>query len=227
MGLLSYAGGLIGDIGGGLAGNRGDNEFRDVNSDNFNLPGYQQGYDQRGQLANQMSQQGSGFRDQQAGLMGQLQQRANGQGPSMADMQMQRGLQGALAQQQALAASGRGNPAMAARQASMQSGNIASQMAGQGAMARAAEQQGAQGMLGQMLQGARGQDINQQQVNNQGQLSALQQQLQLQQLQQNGRMGYEQQRGNRFNSLTQTPTPQEAGLGMLSSGAAAAFGAGG
>lgn len=216
MGLLSTVSSGLGALG-GLAGNRGDNEFRDVNQRNFNLPGYQQGMQQRGQLANMYGQQGSQFQGQQQGLASLLQAQARGTGPSVANMQMQSGLQQALAQQQALAASGRGNAAQAARQASMNSGNLTANIAGQGAIARMQEMQGAQGLLGNVLGQARSQDINQQQVNNNSQLSALQQQLQLQELQQRGQLEMERQRGNRFQGLTQTPTNQEQGIGMLSS----------
>jgi hypothetical protein len=215
MGLLDMVGQGLGALG-GIAGNRGENEFRTPNQSNFNLPGYQQGMNQRAGLADQYGRQGSQFSGQQGMLAGMLMQQARGQGPSLADMQMQRGMQQAQAQQQSMAASGRGNAALGARQAMQNTGNAAQQLAGQGAMARVAEQRQAQGLLGNVLQGARGQDINQQQANSQAQLQALQQQLQLQQLQQGGMMGYEQQRGNRFNSLTQVPTNQEQGIGMVS-----------
>lgn len=154
---------------------RGDNEFRDVNRANFLLPGYAESMQRHNTLLDSMQKQ------------------ALGQGPSLADMQMKRGLQSALAQQQALAASGRGNPAMAARQAAINSGNIAQNMAGQGAMARLAEQRQGQQMMG----------------------GALQNQLNLQQARMHGTMGYEAQRGNRFNALTQTPTQGENQKGML------------
>lgn len=158
-----------------LTQDRGQNEFRDVNQSNFNLPGYEQSMGRHN------------------ALLDQLQAQAAGRGPSLADMQMQRGLQSALAQQQALAQSGRGNAAMAARQASINSGNIAQNLAGQGTMARLAEQRQGQQMLG----------------------GALQNQLALQQAQQAGTMGYEQQRGNNFYALTQTPTQAENKKNML------------
>lgn len=177
-GIKDGAGWLKDKVTGGLDSateSRGQNEFRDVNRANFELPNYWE--------------QSATYKDQVA----RLQQQANGQGPSLANMQMQRGLQGALAQQQALAQSGRGNAAMAARQAAINSGNISQNIAGQATMARLAEQRQGQ----QMLQGA------------------LAGQLNLSRSRMDGTMGYEQQRGNRFNSLTQTPTQGENKKNML------------
>lgn len=149
---------------------RSKNEFRDVGKwDDYMLPGYGESMNRHNNLLNQLEQQ------------------AAGKGPSMADMQMQRGLQSALAQQQALAQSGRGNAAMAARQASINSGNIAQNLAGQGAMARLAEQRGAQSQLSQALQG----------------------QLNVQQAQQRGALAYNDARTQRFNSMLGVPTNGE------------------
>lgn len=148
---------------------RSNNQYKDIDQKNFGLPGY-------GTLTGQ-----------HGALIQQLQRQAAGRGPSMADMQMQRGLQGALAQQQALAQSGRGNAAMAGRQAAINSGNIAQNLAGQGAMARLAEQQGAR----QQLQGA------------------LAGQLNVQRSQQQGNMAYEDARTNRFGAMMGQPTNTE------------------
>lgn len=232
--------------------NRGQNEYRDVGSmGDFIDPRTGQAYDQRGQLANQLGQrqapsaqnvqigpEGQNTR-QQSQLMDLLMQRAQGQGPSISDMQMQRGLDQGMAQQQALAASGRGNPALAARQASQNASGMAQNMAGQAAMGRVAEVQGAQQLAAGALQGARGQDLQRQLaqaqmtqqgnqfnvnaglqqtgLNDQAQQGLLQQQLQALGMAQQGRQAYQDARTQRFMGLTQTPTTGEQILGGASS----------
>lgn len=164
-------------VGAGLDSlDRSNNEFRDVNAQAFKLPEYQH------------------MNDRQNRLNDMLEQQAMGQGPSLANMQMQRGLQSALAQQQAMAQSGRGNPAMAARQAAINSGNIAQNLAGQGAMARVAEQRSAQQALTGGLQG----------------------QLNINRAQQQGNQAYQDARTNRFNSMLNQPTNSERLVNMVS-----------
>jgi hypothetical protein len=162
---------------GGIAGDRGDNEFRNVDASKFGLPGYDSAMRQRQRLINMLDAQ------------------ARGAGPSTADMQMQRGLQGALAQQNALAQSARGNPALAHRQAAINSGNAASQITSQGTLNRLLEQRQGQDQLQKALAG----------------------QLDVQKAGQLGRLESERARTQRFGSLTGVPTSGEAGLGMLSS----------
>jgi hypothetical protein len=232
--------------------NRGENEFRDVNASNFWLPGYASGMNRRSRLADEMARRQayqlgpaaqagqSAFRGQQQDLFNQLRQRASGQGPSIADMQMQRGMQQATAQQQALAATGRGNSAMSARNASQNASGLSQQMAGQAAMARLQEQQQAQGMLGSMLGQARGQDIAQNQFNagqlNQHQMAQLKseleqrglndaaqqqylmQMIEMQRAQQLGQIESERARTQRFNALTGVATPGEQNLALIKGG---------
>lgn len=236
MGLFDSIAGFLG------MPNRGSNEFRDVGRGSFELPGY----DQRGSRllglagaadgrgAPQIDQAAQGqLRGQQQDLIGQLRQQAAGQGPSIAEQQLRRSTDRAIAQQQGLAASaGPQNQALAARMAAQQGGAMQSGMAGQAADARMQEQLNAQQQLGGLLSGARGQDIGLaqaqaqmglqgMQLNDQRALELLRQEMQNAELQQRGLMGYEQQRGQRFGALTQTPTPGEqlfSGLTSLGAG---------
>lgn len=125
----------------------------------FQMPGMQNFSGAMGQGLAQ-SQQARGNQDQ---LIAALQQQAAGTGGPSPAQQM---LSQALAQNQAQAAgtigSQRGiNPALAARMAMNQQANMGQQAAGQGALLRSQEQLGAQGMLGQALQGQRQQDLGQ------------------------------------------------------------------
>jgi hypothetical protein len=100
------------------------------------------------------------FRQGQVGFVNQLQNMANGQGPSLVQNQLQQATDQNLAQQQALAASARGgNSGMAQRIAAQNAGNIQQQAAQQSAGLRQQEMLGAYGMLGNQLASARGQDI--------------------------------------------------------------------
>lgn len=93
--------------------------------------------------------------DEQAYIK-QLQGYANGQNPSAAQIQMQRGLEQANANANATAASARGiSPALAARYAAMQQSQNNQNINGQMAALRAQEQQGYMGMLGNELQNVR------------------------------------------------------------------------
>lgn len=109
----------------------------------------------------------------QQGLMGQLQQQAQGQGPSAAQQMMQNAQQQNVAQAYALAASQNGmNPALAQRMAQQQAVAGNQQIAGQGMAMRAQEQLNAQ----QQLAGLAGQGMNQQLARG-GQFLQQQQQL--------------------------------------------------
>lgn len=103
----------------------------------------------------------SSFRQGQQDLVSALQAQSSGQGPSLAQMQLQQGTDQALAAQAAQAASARGvDPALAQRLALQNSANIQQQQAGQSGMLRLQEQQQSQNALAQALQGARSQDLN-------------------------------------------------------------------
>lgn len=96
-------------------------------------------------------------RGQQQQLIGNLFGTMNGQTPSVAQQQLQQTTQGNVANAYAMAQSGRYNPA-AARMAANNAASVNQQAAGQGALLRAQETQNAQGMLGNVLGGARAQD---------------------------------------------------------------------
>ena len=102
---------------------------------------------------------GSGFRGAQSGLVGMLQQQAQGRGPSAAQGMLRDALGRNVSSQQALLATGgAGNARMASQQAGMLGGSLA----GQASQARVQEQLGAQGLLGQVTGQARGQDLQRQ-----------------------------------------------------------------
>jgi hypothetical protein len=184
---------------GELTKSRADNEFRQV--DPTGSMSYVGG--QAGKFANASEQR---FLDD-AALRGQLQRQMSGE-QSLSAEQLRQGLGQNLAAQQSMAAGARGgNQAMAARTAAMNSANMGAGLSGQQAMAGIAERQAA----AQGLTGLRGQDL-QATLGGRGQaLDAFGQ--------------IEQQRGNRFDAMTQTPTSGERKAGMLSSaiGAAGAF----
>lgn len=111
----------------------------------------------------------SGLIGQMGTQAGRLQDRAMGNGPSLADMQMRQGMQQNAASAASMAASMRGvNPALAARMAGQQASQANAQMAGQAMQGRLAEQQAAEaqlagvrgqqaGVMGQQSQSALGQ----------------------------------------------------------------------
>lgn len=119
-------------------------------------------YDQAAQVdQRQMPQFNFGYQDQtrnaQMGLMQQLQAQANGQGPSLAQMQLQRGQESAMANAMAMGASQRGaNQAGALRNIGTQQAGIQQGLAADSAQLRMQEQMMAQqqlaGLTGQMRQ---------------------------------------------------------------------------
>lgn len=130
------------------------------------------------------AQQGE-FRTQQSGLAQALQAQAAGQGPSLAQGQLHQATDRNLAQALALAQSQRGaGGAGFARNVATQQAAIGQQAAADSAQLRLQEQQQAQNSLGQLLAGARGQDLAlagqnagfQQQASVQNQQAGLQQQ---------------------------------------------------
>lgn len=119
----------------------------------------------------------------QSGLLGQLQAQSTGQAPSIADMQMQRGMEANLAAQQAALASARGglNPLMA-RQTLQTSADIQAKTAQDAAMARLQEQMAAQQQLATVSGQARTQSFEeaaqQAQMQQQANLANMQANLQ-------------------------------------------------
>lgn len=118
------------------------------------------------QNAQQQTQFGRGLQDlyvnNQAGIantQGMLQGLASGQNSVSAE-QLRQGLQQAQAQQMSMAASASPqNQAMAARNAMLNSGNVASGMMGQQAMAGLQERQAALNALSQLQLGQSGQNL--------------------------------------------------------------------
>lgn len=125
----------------------------------------------------------------QAQLIKELQDRAAGRGgKSVAELQLAKSRDQAIAAQAALAASQRGaNPYAAARMAAQQGGDIMQKTAADAATLRAQEQQQAQGLLAQVAGQARGQSeqmvqyyLSQGMTLEQAQMAAKMQQQQLQ-----------------------------------------------
>ena len=104
--------------------------------------------------------QQAAWADRQGGMADELQRRMMGQGPSVAQLQLQQGQQAALQQARAMAASNpSANPAQAMRMQQQAAENINTQTNQQAAMLRANEMQQAAGLLAGTVAGARGQDI--------------------------------------------------------------------
>jgi hypothetical protein len=102
----------------------------------------------------------SGYEDNQSRLIGQLQQQADGNGPSLATALANQQRQQGLAQMMAQQASQRGvNPALAARSNQMAAANLQATLAQNAQVGRLQEQQNAQGNLAAALAQARGQDL--------------------------------------------------------------------
>lgn len=103
---------------------------------------------------------------QQTSLAQALQAQMAGNGPSLAQRQLESGTQQIQSQAAGQVASLNGiNPALQARMIGQNTANAGQQAAGQAATTRLQEQLGTQGLLAQALQAQRGQDIAQQQAN--------------------------------------------------------------
>lgn len=107
----------------------------------------------------------SDFRTDQREHIARLKALASGQGPSLANEMLRKQVADAGANQAAMAAGARGNPALAARQALNNTAGITAQANQAGAMARAQEQLAATQQLGLGIYGARGQDEGMNQFN--------------------------------------------------------------
>jgi hypothetical protein len=99
------------------------------------------------------------FRAGQMDLASALAAQANGTGPSVAQGQFQHATDTNLAQALAMAQAAGPNNAGAARNVAYQRGDISQQAAGDSAQLRLQEQMQARNQLGQVLAGARGQDL--------------------------------------------------------------------
>jgi hypothetical protein len=107
-----------------------------------------------------------GLRAQQTGAINTLQSAANGEGPSAAQEMLRQQTGANIAQQMAMRASARGgNVGNAERTAADNVANLSAQGAQQASLVRAQEQATSRGQLGQIIEGARGQDIQGQGLN--------------------------------------------------------------
>ena len=149
----------------GLESLKRTSDAPDVDPANFQLQGQEQRRNSLLQQADFAAGRGapqigqSGFRGAQSGLVGMLQDRAAGRGPSAAQMQLKDAMGRNVSSQQALLATG--GPG-SARMASQQAGMTGGSLAGQSAQLRANEMTQAQGLLGQVTGQARGQDLQRQ-----------------------------------------------------------------
>lgn len=150
----ALVGGALGGIAGLFGGNQQDAFRGRLNSLDQQFAG------RAAPQAGPAAQAGlSSFRDNQQGLVNRLEAMAAGQGPSLAQAQLQAATDRNVKQQQALAAGARGpNAAMAQFQAANNAAQLGAQAAQDAGAARIAEQQMALQQLGLALHGARGQD---------------------------------------------------------------------
>lgn len=235
-------GGGVGAVGGaalGWFGGGGDGpEYGyDPNRDNFGVPGFQGMTGQYGDIAGQSRNApqvgGSSFRGGQQNYINMLNAQAQGQGAGqqIARDQAQIATDRGLAQQMAMARSARpGQSAAAARNAAMASGQLQGQGAQAATMGGLQAQQAALGQLGGALGQARGQDLQRNSANaelqyktmgldDQRQMEALRQRLQLAGMQQQGNMGYEGAQQQRANAIygyqANQPTAQQQAMGAI------------
>lgn len=170
------AGALIGGLSGWFGG--GDEYDPRKDKDNFRLAGFEDrqsglnsaiagaqgvsapmaqsaqiGQFQRGGL-------GGPFRGGQQQLIGQLQQQANGEGPSLATAQFNTALDSGVAAQNAQANSGWASGGLAGLQAAQNIGGMTQNLAGQASQARMQEQLSARQQLAGVLGQARSQELS-------------------------------------------------------------------
>lgn len=227
------AGGLIGGIGGWMSGG-GESEFDrqrrlfgEVDRNNFNVPGFNQQYGQYGQAADRFANRniGGALVGQQNAHTRLLQQEAVGQGigQRLVRHQAQGMADRNTAQQYGMAAAARpGQQAMAARNMALGSAIGQSAVGEQAANAGGQVALAAQGQLGQHLAGMRGAATADAQTNDQAQLEAMRQRMQLSGMQQQGGMGYEQLRMGGYAGALQRPTDYDSMLGAVQ-GAGSAY----
>lgn len=224
---------LFSDITSPLIGstNRGQNAedlYGGVDRKNFDVAGGDQMLGRYQKMQGQQRGPGdSAFYGDQRNLASLLAAEAQGKGvgQQLVRQQAQGAADNALRQQLAMAASARpGMGAMAYRNAAMNAGNAQSAIGGQAAQAGGQMALQAQGQYGNMLQGARDQDLRLMGLNDQRQLELLNQELRLRGMQQQGGQAYEQNRLGRYTGVLGTPTEGEQALGAIAGGAAMAFG---
>lgn len=212
---------------------RSQNEFRDPNRENFNLPGYGQRADQLDRMAGgyagrqaPQSANDSIFRGYQTELADRLGRLSRGE-DSITRLQLQQA-QNQMAQQQRgmFAGAAPGNQASARRFAMQNIARGNQGLAFNQGLAGIAERNAATGALTGLSAGARGQDLQNNQfnadatlrqtaLNDAASMGAMGLGLSNAQAQQQGGMGYEGARTSRFNGLLTQPTTGERALGAL------------
>ena len=218
-------GNSLGNALGGNSDQRGA-RYADINRDNFNVPGYDQTYNQYNQMINGQHAGPTSQYDAQQSALGQqlmLEAQGKGVGQAMIRKNLQQGQANLANQQLSQAASARpGMGALMARSAAQNTALGQSQMGGQAALAGSNLQLNAMGQYKNFLQDARGMDLETQMrmygINDQRQLELLRQRLQLQGMQQQGGMGYENNRLGMYGASQQQPTNQEQLLGAIGGG---------
>lgn len=212
---------------------RSQNEFRDPNRANFNLPGYGQRADALDRYGNSVldrqapqSANDSIFRNYQGDLADRLSRLSRGE-DSITRGQLQQAQDQMATQQRGMAAGALpGNSASARRWAAQNIARGNQGLAFNQSQAGIAERNAATGALSQLSYGARGQDLQnnqfnvgadqrQQELNQQAYLASQGLGLQNAQSQQQGGMGYEGARTNRFDALMTQPTTGERALGAI------------
>lgn len=186
----------------------------------MSVPSYGRQFGTFGNLAHQYGQQGSSFRgnQQQLGRILADEARGAGVGQRLVGMQARQAADRASAQQfGAIAGARPGMQAMASRNAMLGSAMAQSAVGEQAALGSAQMTLGAQNLYNQHLEGARGQDINQTQVNNNAQLQALDQRRQLSGMQQQAAISQNELNARRYDALVRMnqPTGTERKLGVL------------
>lgn len=174
LGGASGTPGYNGNNGGASTGSTNGGGTVGINPNAGQIPGYDMWQNQmqqgaaaaplRGPVIGQAANIDTGpqgqWRQNQMALYNQLSNQAAGMGPSLAQMQLNRGAQQNMAQAMALQASQRGmGSAGAMRQIANQRAQIGQQMTGDSAMARLQEQLQAQQQMAALGTNARGQDI--------------------------------------------------------------------
>lgn len=157
----------------------------------FQTPGFDRQFGRYTQLSNgaEGRMAGQGFRDAQGDLLRQLQADAAGKGPSQELVRMQAQGMADRGYGQQLAAAGAARPgqgALASRNAAFAGAGLQSQVGGQAAQAGLQARLGAMQQIGQVAGQARQGDLSQMGLNDQTQLEALRQRLQLSGMQQGG-----------------------------------------
>jgi hypothetical protein len=195
-----------------------DAEKRRQQGQAFQVPGFDRQFGRYTQEANAAGGRMAGeqFRDTQGALLRQLQADANGNGPGQQLVRMQaQGMADRGAQQQLAMAAGvrPGQAASAGRNAAFNAAGLQSQVGGQAAQAGLQARLGAMSQMGQVAGQARQGDYAQMGLNDNTQLEALRQRMQLSGMQQGGQISLAQlqQQQNQFNRSQ--PAWWERGLG--------------